>query len=83
MATSELLQRAIAALEKLSEEEQNAIAARLSIEVEDEQAWAASFAATTDAQWERLAVSVRQEIATGNTAPLQEVFPNIEAAQRR
>ena len=81
MATSELLQRAIAVLEKLPEDEQNAIAARLLAEVEDEQAWAASFEATTDAQWDRLAASARQEIATGDTVPLEEVFPNIEAAQ--
>ena len=81
MATSELLQRAIAVLEKLPEDEQNAIAARLLAEVEDEQAWAASFEATTDAQWDRLAASARQDIATGDTVPLEEVFPNIEAAQ--
>ena len=81
MATSELLQRAIAVLEKLPEDEQNAIAARLLAEIEDEQAWEASFEATTDAQWDRLAASVRQEIATGDTAPLEEVFPNIKAAQ--
>lgn len=81
MATSELLQRAIAVLEKLPEDAQNAIAVRLLAEVEDEQAWAASFEATTDAQWDRLAASARQEIATGDTVPLEEVFPNIEAAQ--
>jgi hypothetical protein len=81
MATSELLQRAIAVLEKLPEDAQNAIAARLLAEVEDEQAWAASFEATTDAQWDRLAASARQDIATGDTVPLEEVFPNIEAAQ--
>jgi hypothetical protein len=81
MATSELLQRAIAVLEKLPEDEQNAIAARLLAEVEDEQAWVASFEATTDAQWDRLAASARQDIATGDTVPLEEVFPNIEAAQ--
>ena len=81
MAASELLQRAIAVLENLPEDEQNAIAARLLAEVEDEQAWAASFEATTNAQWDRLAASARQEIATGDTVPLDEVFPNIETAQ--
>jgi len=81
MATSELLQRAIAVLEKLPEDAQNAIAARLLAEVEDEQAWVASFEATTDAQWDRLAASARQDIATGDTTPLEEVFPNIETAQ--
>ena len=81
MATSELLQRAIAELEKLSEDEQNTIAARLLAELEDEQAWAARFKATTDEQWDRLAASVRQEISTGETAPLEEVFPKSESAQ--
>jgi hypothetical protein len=81
MATSALLQRAIAVLEKLPEDEQNAIAARLLVEVEDERAWAASFEATTDAQWDRLAASARQEIAIGDIAPLEDVFPDIEDTQ--
>jgi hypothetical protein len=81
MAMSELLQRAIAELEKLPEDEQNAIAARLLAELEDEQAWAARFEATTDEQWDRLAASARQEISTGDTASLEEVFPKIESDQ--
>ena len=81
MATSELLQRAIAELEKLPEDAQNAIVARLLAELEDEQAWAARFGATKDEQWECLAESARQEISTGDTAPLEEVFPKIESDQ--
>lgn len=81
MATSELLQRAIAELEKLPEDEQNAIAARLLAELEDEQAWAAQFDATTDEQWDRMAASVRREISAGNTTPLEEGFPEIDPAQ--
>lgn len=81
MATSELLQRAISELEKLSEDEQNAIATRLLAELEDERAWTKRFETTTDKQWDRLAESVRQEISTGDTASLEEVFPKIETDQ--
>ena len=63
MTTTELLQRAIVELEKLPADEQDAIAARLLAELEDEQAWSARFKATTDEQWDRLAAAVRQEIA--------------------
>jgi hypothetical protein len=45
--------------------------------VADEHAWAARFAATTDAQWDRLADAVRRTIAAGDTAPLDDVFPPI------
>lgn len=81
MPTSELLQRAIEELEKLPEDEQNAIAARLLAELEDEQAWAAQFDATTDEQWDRMAASVRREILTGKTTPLEEILPKIDPAQ--
>jgi len=53
-----LLQRAVAEIEKLPIEDQDAIASRLLAEVEDERAWVARFAATTDEQWDRL-VAVR------------------------
>lgn len=62
---TELLQRVIAELEKLPQEEQNAIATRLLAELEDERAWKVRFEATTDNQWDRLAGMVRQEIAAG------------------
>jgi len=81
MAASELLQRAIAELEKLPEDEQNTIAAHLLAELEDEQAWTARLDATTDEQWDRLAASARQEISTGDTVPLEGVFPKIESDQ--
>jgi hypothetical protein len=73
---TELLQQAIAELEKLPEEWQNAIAERLLFELADEQAWAASFKATTDEQWDRLADRVRQQIIAGDTEPLDNVFPS-------
>lgn len=72
---TELLERVIAQLKTLSDEEQDAIAARLLAELEDEQVWKAQFESTTDDQWDRIAEMVRQEIAAGDIAPLAEVFP--------
>lgn len=70
-----LLERVIAEIEKLPEEEQDALAQRLLTDLSDEQAWAARFDATTDDQWDRLAEAARQEIAAGDTVPLDDVFP--------
>jgi len=44
-------------------------------ELEDEQQWKTRFAATTDDQWDQMAAMVRQEIAKGETVPLDNVFP--------
>jgi hypothetical protein len=76
-----LLQRAIAEAEKLPIEDQDAIASRLLAEVEDERQWAASFAATTDDQWDRIVADVRLDVATRGTRPLDEVFPPEEPPQ--
>ena len=73
---TELLERAIAQLKTLSADEQDAIAARLLTELEDERAWKAQFEATTDAQWDSIAEIVRQEIAAGDITPLTDVFPS-------
>ncbi len=72
---TELLQQAIAQIQKLPPDRQDAIAARLLAELEDEQKWETRFAATTDEQWDRMATMVRQEIAKGETIPLDRVFP--------
>ena len=72
---TELLQQAIAEIAKLSDEQQDAIATRCLAELENEQAWQASFEATTDTQWDNLAAMVRQDIDSGNTVPLDEAFP--------
>jgi hypothetical protein len=72
---TELLQQAIAQIEKLPADQQDAIAARFLAESQDEQKWETSFAATTDDQWDRMAAMVRQEIANGETVPLDEIFP--------
>jgi hypothetical protein len=66
-----LLEQAMAAIEKLPVDAQDAIAIRLLAEVADEQAWTGSFEATTDAQWDHIARSVRQTIeTTGDLVPL-------------
>jgi len=79
---TELLQQAIAQIQKLPSDQQDAIAygtakliaSRLLAELQDEQKWGASFAATTDDQWDQMAAMVRQEIAKGDSIPLDEVF---------
>jgi hypothetical protein len=72
---TELLQQAIAQIQKLSPDQQDAIATRFLTELEDEQKWETRFAATTDDQWDQMAAMVHQEIAKGETAPLDKVFP--------
>jgi hypothetical protein len=74
---TELLQRAIAEIQRLPAEEQDAIAARILADLEDERAWAAQFASTTDDQWARMVEQVRRDIAAGDTVPLDDVFPPV------
>src|SRR4029450_809978 len=52
-----LLEQALAAIEKLPADAQDAIAIRLLAEVADEHAWAERFETTTDAQWDCSAAS--------------------------
>lgn len=73
---TELLQQAIAQIQKLPPDQQDAIAARFLAESKDEQKWETRFASTTDDQWDQMAAMVRQEIARGETVPLDEVFPS-------
>jgi len=77
-----LLDRAIVEIGKLPEDAQDTIAASLLADLADKQAWAARFAATTDAQWDRMAATVRQEIAAGETTPLEGVFPTVVRTAR-
>ncbi|MUL35573.1 hypothetical protein BWI75_04215 [Gloeocapsopsis sp. AAB1 = 1H9] len=65
----------MAEIEKRSDDQQDAIALKLLNELQDEQAWRTRFEATTDQQWDRLAATIRQEIANGETVPLDDVFP--------
>jgi hypothetical protein len=73
---TELLQQAIAQIEQLRPDQQDAIASRFLAELQDEQKWETGFAATTDAQWDQMAAMVRQEIASGETTSLNTVFPS-------
>ncbi|WP_017304427.1 hypothetical protein [Spirulina subsalsa] len=72
---TKLLQQAIAQIQKLPPDQQDAIAARFLAELQDEQKWETCFATTTDDQWDQMVAMVRQEIAAGETVPLDEVFP--------
>lgn len=72
---TELLQQVIAQIKQLPAEQQDAIASRLMAELKDEQRWTQKFQSTTDEQWDSLANIVRQEIANGETDPLDEVLP--------
>jgi len=74
-----LLEQAVAEIEKLPEDAQDAIAARLLADLADETAWASRFAATTEAEWERMAALARQEIDTDATIPLDDVFPPVSS----
>ncbi|MEX0600590.1 MAG: hypothetical protein WD205_08105 [Rhodothermales bacterium] len=68
-----LLEKAFAEANKLEPEEQDALAERILADLKDEQAWDESFANTTDAQWDRMASLVRDEIASGRTKNLDDV----------
>ncbi|CCI19678.1 MAG: hypothetical protein ACKPGT_07835 [Microcystis sp.] len=72
---TKLLQQAIAQIQQLPPEQQDAIAARFLADLEDEHKWETRFAATTEEQWDQMAAMVRQEIAKGETMPLDQVFP--------
>ena len=70
-----LLRHALAEAEKLPVADQDAIAARLLAEVEDEREWSARFAATTDDQWDRIVAEARRDLAASGTRRLDEAFP--------
>ena len=72
---TDLLEQAIAKIQALPAEEQDAIARRILTELADEKAWASRFEATTDQQWDRLAEAARREIAAGHVTPLDDAFP--------
>jgi len=72
---TELLRRAIAEIERLPADAQDAIATRILAELADEQAWDAQFAATPDGVWDRLAEQARREVAAGDIGSLDDVFP--------
>lgn len=78
---TELLQRAIAEIERLPADAQDAIAARILAELEDEQAWTVRFEATTDEQWARLAAMARQGITDGDAVEPPTSEPPVQTHQ--
>ncbi|WP_035984842.1 hypothetical protein [Leptolyngbya sp. KIOST-1] len=70
---TELLEKAIAQVKNLPAEEQDAIAAIILAELEDEQVWKAQFESTTDDQWDRMAKMARQKITAGELKSLNDV----------
>jgi hypothetical protein len=72
---TELLRRALVEIEKLPADAQDAVATRILADLADDQAWEARFGATSAEQWHRLAEMARQEIAAGDTIPLEDAFP--------
>ena len=69
-----LLEKAMAAIQQLPADAQDAIAARLLAEVADEHAWAGRFEATTDAQWEKLGQGMRYASAEINGSCFEPKF---------
>lgn len=69
-----LLEKAFEQAARLPAEEQDALAARILAEIEDEQRWADLFAATTDEQWDRLADMARRDAQAEGSASLDELI---------
>jgi hypothetical protein len=69
-----LLEQAFQRARQLPAETQDAIAQRILDELRDEQAWSTAFARTSDEQWDKLAASVRKEIASGDTESLDDLL---------
>lgn len=72
---TKLLEQAFREVQKLSADEQDALAQQILEDLRDEDRWSEQFERTTDDQWSRLAQQVRQQIAAGDTAPLEELLP--------
>ena len=69
-----LLEHAVAEAACRSDAEQDAIAARILAEIDDERAWDRAFDATTDAQWDRLAALARSGIGTPGSVSLNALI---------
>lgn len=74
---TELLLRALEEVGKLPADAQDAIAARFLAEAADEQAWMASFEATTGEHWDRWAEAVRRDTADGETSSADELLKRL------
>lgn len=73
---TKLLQQAVAKIQQLTPEQQDAIATRLLEELQDEYNWETRFTNTTEEQWEKMAHLVRQEIINSDTIPLDQILTN-------
>ena len=69
-----LLEQAFQRARQLPAEAQDALAQRILDELRDEQTWGEAFAHTSDEQWDKLAASVRNEIASGGTESLDDLL---------
>lgn len=67
---TKLLEQAIAEIQKLPPEVQDAIASRLMEDLVDEMWWEKQFASTSDEEWDRIVKEVKAEIARGATIDL-------------
>jgi len=70
---TELLKKAFEAVSKLPPETQDAIAARLLVELEDEDRWDEAFAKSQD-QLARMADEAISEYKAGKTVPLEDIL---------
>lgn len=74
---TKLLERAIAEAAALSEPEQDALAARILAEIEDERAWDRAFAETTEEDLDNLVAFARSQAA--DAIPVEEWLQRCEA----
>ena len=71
---TKLLEQAVAEASRRPDDEQDLLATLILAEIEDEQKWAASFAATTDAQWDALAAMAQIDIESGGATSLDDLI---------
>jgi hypothetical protein len=70
-----LLEKAIEEAKKSPPETQDAIAAFILAELQDEKNWQQAFRNTSEEQWDRIADMVRAEIKSGDTDALDTLLP--------
>ena len=69
-----LLERAVAEAARLTDTEQDAIAANILAEIDDEREWDRLFSATSDGQWDQLAAMARKGIEVGGSKSLEDLI---------
>lgn len=78
---TDLLKRAFAELERLPDDEQDAIASRILANLSDEHQWSIRFEATTAAQWSQRADQARRDANAGETVDLDTALANLPPAR--